>query len=530
MNKYKISKYLQSLSSSPLVVNRLEQCNIMMSYQATFYSKQSKKTTPNNNNIINNKIQQPKQEQQQQQKIVNNNENQPSNQQQQLQPQSPKETSSTNNVNQQNILHERYKYFYEKQQQQRHEQSQFNGGGNNNMNQSKFKRLWDKLSQHAISFVVFGAFSFGLAVYQCSRDETEHYIKHIDEYMEKFNTIQDYQLFISRLKSISEYSSNNTKLQQLLSDPKYINQLLNMILDYSDVDINIYSAKIIENASHYITDYSVIPKLVEVGSLQYVPQYVKKSIGISISKIAEDPTSRILLANSGAIPFLERLLQSKLLRFQAFKTALQSISYTCSNNIDKLDKKILTPQLKESIEKYANIEKEVQSSVYLSKKRDLLQSGWTLYLHTSAGGFVWGCFESIRNKLPLKTILLNGCKNSIITAGIPILFVGIVTTLFNDQYKKLNTTQDKFMLFFFGTYSLYPMHYLLPVIERFSPYWIGGHVLGFMSFFSYLVYTENDIFKSDNLIMQKDRIAPPRDILIENLKKKELEQQQQSNK
>ena len=32
--------------------------------------------------------------------------------------------------------------------------------------------------------------------------------------------------------------------------------------------------------------------------------------------------------------------------------------------------------------------------------------------------------------------------------------------------------------------------HLIPLaVERYSPYWIGGHVVGFVSFFSWLVYT-----------------------------------------
>ena len=39
---------------------------------------------------------------------------------------------------------------------------------------------------------------------------------------------------------------------------------------------------------------------------------------------------------------------------------------------------------------------------------------------------------------------------------------------------------------------------------RLAPLWLGGHIVGFSSFFVWTLYTESDLLKSDNLLL-----APP---------------------
>ncbi|EAL71496.1 hypothetical protein DDB_G0271944 [Dictyostelium discoideum AX4] len=420
---------------------------------------------------------------------------------------------SSNNKNQQQ----------NEQQQQQQQQNQYQYNGNQDYKDDKplkssFK---DKLFRNGASFIVWGFFSFGIAVYLASHDDTEFIIKNIDSTMKKLKTLTDYELLKSKLAELSELSSKNTTLKKLLSNPEYITQLLDIILEYSDLEINNKSAKIIENASEFINDYSIIPKLLEVAELKYIPSYVKKTLGSAISKIAlkGDDEARLKLASNGAIEFLDSMMSIKDFKCQLFKSALLAISSTLENIPTTITSQ--NEKRKELVTKYAAEERLVKGNVLELKKRELIQSGYHLYLHTSAGGFVWGCIESIRNKLPLRAILLNGCKNSIITAALPIIFVGLMTTYTNETIKKLDTTKEKFEFYFAGFYSLFPWYYILPIVEKFSPYWIGGHVLGFMSFFSYLAYSEYDIFKSDTILIEKDRLALPREVLIENLKKNE---------
>ena len=42
---------------------------------------------------------------------------------------------------------------------------------------------------------------------------------------------------------------------------------------------------------------------------------------------------------------------------------------------------------------------------------------------------------------------------------------------------------------------------LLQWVELFAPLWLGGHIVGFMSFFGWTLYTESDLLKSDKQLM-----------------------------
>ncbi|EFA81004.1 hypothetical protein PPL_05839 [Heterostelium album PN500] len=398
----------------------------------------------------------------------------------------------------QHILKE--KSDFEQQQQDRQQERQRN--------------TWKSIiMRNAISFGVFGIFSIGIAAYLAGADDTEYMIKYADRVLDEISNSSEFSIVESKLKLLSECSSNNDTIKKILSSKKNINQLLDIIENYSNMDLNIYAVKIIENSSLYS---SLIPRIVNLSMTSFLPVYVRKSLGIAITRIATHEDARVSLANAGAITALEQLNSVKLIKSQAYRTALLLISDTCSKHIDQL---IVTDEELTSIKSYALEEKEIQSSTLQSTKRQLVESGWLLYFHTSAGGFVWGMIESWRNELPLRAMLKNGFRTSIVTAAVPIFFVGAMTTLYNNYRKQLDTTKEKFYFYLAGIYSLYPWYYILPKIEKYAPYWIGGHVLGFMSFFTWLVYTKNEIFNSDSLIIQKDKAAPPREQLIKMMKK-----------
>ena len=40
-------------------------------------------------------------------------------------------------------------------------------------------------------------------------------------------------------------------------------------------------------------------------------------------------------------------------------------------------------------------------------------------------------------------------------------------------------------------------------VENFAPLWLGGHIVGFGSFFVWTLYTESDILKSDHNLLDK---------------------------
>ena len=71
-------------------------------------------------------------------------------------------------------------------------------------------------------------------------------------------------------------------------------------------------------------------------------------------------------------------------------------------------------------------------------------------------------------------------------------------------YMRLNRVTDsiheKFLLYFGACVALYPAGRLLTLVERFAPLWLGGHIVGFSSFFAWTLYTESDLLKSDAML------------------------------
>ena len=64
-----------------------------------------------------------------------------------------------------------------------------------------------------------------------------------------------------------------------------------------------------------------------------------------------------------------------------------------------------------------------------------------------------------------------------------------------------DSIQEKFGLYFSACLGLYPAARLLSWVERFAPLWLGGHIVGFGSFFVYTLVTESDLLKSDNALL-----------------------------
>ena len=84
-----------------------------------------------------------------------------------------------------------------------------------------------------------------------------------------------------------------------------------------------------------------------------------------------------------------------------------------------------------------------------------------------------------------------------------VLLVGGVVT----AYERLNRTTDsineKFALYGAACLALYPAGRLLQWAETIAPLWLGGHIVGFSSFFGWTLYTESDLLKSDRELLSR---------------------------
>ena len=165
----------------------------------------------------------------------------------------------------------------------------------------------------------------------------------------------------------------------------------------------------------------------------------------------------------------------------------------------------LPPSEVELIASLADKEREAAlASPLHGVKATLIESGVLLYLHTAAGGAAWGLFESVRNREPRSVMVQNVARTALVTCFVPILMVGGVVTAYHRLNKGTDSINEKFALYFSACLGLYPAQRLLSMVERFAPLWLGGHIVGFGSFFVWTLYTESDLLKSDNILL-----APP---------------------
>ena len=170
--------------------------------------------------------------------------------------------------------------------------------------------------------------------------------------------------------------------------------------------------------------------------------------------------------------------------------------------------------LSEYDRKHAQAEQE--SFAYM--RNTIVESGVLLYLHTAAGGFVWGALESWRSGDVARGVLKHATRNSLVTSLVPIYAVGAIVTAYQYAQRQVDLPEEKFMLYAGVAMMVFPCYRLMPIVEAWAPYWIGGHVLGFASFFTWMLATDNDMFKSDKLLEQQDqRVA---------LRRKEKKEQQ----
>ena len=233
------------------------------------------------------------------------------------------------------------------------------------------------------------------------------------------------------------------------------------------------------------------------------------------------------LASAGMMRTMHKLQQVKVMRRQVFERALRKVGSAVHALPPTQRNAVLASVaaagaqggddvalLSEYDRKHAQAEQE--SFAYM--RNTIVESGVLLYLHTAAGGFVWGALESWRSGDAVRGILKHATRNSLVTSLVPIYAVGAIVTAYQYTQRQVDLPEEKFMLYAGVAMMVFPCYRLMPIVEAWAPYWIGGHVLGFASFFTWMLATDNDMFKSDKLLEQQDqRVA---------LRRKEKKEQQ----
>jgi len=267
------------------------------------------------------------------------------------------------------------------------------------------------------------------------------------------------------------------------------------------------------------SETSLLRKLVFIVRDKDASLYVRKALAHALANFASVESLRTSLAAVGTPVALQEVQQDNLLRRKAFDLALRQIAGTVmSSSSTAAEFRDIGTEDMRILQEIHELYGKKENSLFERIQVAIVNSGVALYLHTSAGGLVWGALESLRRKDSMRNIIKNSLKTSLVTGLVPICFVGLGVSVYTYLQHHMDTAEQRFYLTMGTCMSLYPWCYLLPVVERFSPFWIGGHVLGFMSFFTWMVISGNDLFKTDSLIVQYDQKMHDRKVSNSELK------------
>ena len=243
-------------------------------------------------------------------------------------------------------------------------------------------------------------------------------------------------------------------------------------------------------------------RFIELMGRETTSLVARKALAHALTNLCQLPENAAELARAGAVGALvaEQASDPRLVRQRVALAAARLAHATHALGPEAT--RALPDSERELIARLAAEEAAAaaEGGAWHGVRASLVESGVLLYLHTACGGAAWGLFESLRSGQTRAQLVQNVVRTGVVTCFVPILLVGGVVT----GYMRLNRTTDsireKFFVYFGACVALYPAGRLLTVVERFAPLWLGGHIVGFSSFFVWTLYTENDLLKSDAML------------------------------
>ena len=115
-------------------------------------------------------------------------------------------------------------------------------------------------------------------------------------------------------------------------------------------------------------------------------------------------------------------------------------------------------------------------------------------------------------------------RTALVTGLVPAFFVGGIVSLFQRYQRDANTEHEVFRLYSATMFAtVWPALYIMPAVDRYAPLWLGGHVVGFGSFFVYMLLTDADLMKNDHALEQEAPPPSPFEDMRARLRKARLE-------
>lgn len=364
--------------------------------------------------------------------------------------------------------------------------------------------------------------SLNIGGYFSQGDEGAQVLLHLDEFSEAIlSASTPRKLLGEQLERVSRGALQNDTLKlRLFERPDGIFDRLVELLD-PPAEARVtrtarnHAAKVIEavsmhpEAARAMVSRGYHLKLLQMLGADSTPLYVRKVLAATLCNLAAQPENAAPLGRAGAVGALHAHCERGDPRLRRQKVSVGTsrlavaVAEADAAGGGGVTAKLAPPE-RALIAELALAEQQARLQPLHSARATLVESGVLLYLHTAAGGAAWGLFESLRAGSPRGMLLQNVARTALVTCFVPILLVGGAVTGYERTNRATDSVEDKFKLYFGACLALYPAQRLLAWVERFAPLWLGGHVVGFSSFFAWTLYSESDLLKSDRELLGKE--------------------------
>ena len=319
-------------------------------------------------------------------------------------------------------------------------------------------------------------------------------------------------------------NTNDTLKANLGNSPHALLQLLHVSAESPELELRAHASKTLDNVFRSQApgvaksglDDAFLPKMVALINDKEMTLVVRKNLASALASLVSNVVAPggggeekreeevgALVGNPQVHAALASVDQNVYIRRRVFREAAKSLAVAAVKSPSvALD--AFPAEVREDVVALAGEAERQQSSFLSRSSSSLIDSGLLLYLHTAAGGGVWGALQAFRANGSAAAILRAAVRTSLVTSLVPITVVGGMVTAYNHVRRQMD---DAVSLMAFHTGSilvLYPLIFIMPAIDRWAPMWIGGHVVGFVSFFAYLYATDADLLKADGEILMRD--------------------------
>lgn len=371
------------------------------------------------------------------------------------------------------------------------------------------------LRDHLIRIGLWGIISINVGAYFGQGDEGAQLLLHLEEFAEHILAADTKRSVLTEaLERVSRGAASNDTLKlRLLAHPGLFDRLVALSTDArAGGAARNHAVKVLEaisgsaEAQREIVVSGRHMTYLELMQREGASLYARKALAAAVCNLAQQPENVIAMGRAGAVGALLREQESdaRLRRRRVEVSAARLAAALVAHGSDTLE--ALPVGERALVERLGGEEEEAAAQLgpLHGVRATLIESGVLLYFHTAAGGAAWGLFESVRAGQSRAALVQNVARTALVTCFVPILMVGGVVTTYNRVNKQTDSINDKFALYFGGCVLLYPASRFFTWVEAFAPLWLGGHIVGFGSFFAWTLYTESDLLKSDSVLLKLD--------------------------